>query len=115
MLLRNTRVLDVQVRDTLVAAYEPDAALVQVDRVGEIFLFEHVQAPLFLGGRFPRFGRLVVFEDFGGAGYGVGFFGEETRGFVVGFLFGRGWKTAGGVGASALDAGVAAVGFVLRW
>lgn len=63
----------------------------QVYRVEQIFTLEDVDPPL-LGGRwFAPFRRLVVFEYGRCTRDGVGFFGEQAGGFVVGFFFFHGF------------------------
>lgn len=101
VLFRNTRVLEKQIRHVLVAPEEPDTALADVDRVEEVFRFEDVEAPVLGSGGFARFGGFVVFEDGRGAGDGVGLFGEEAGGLVIGFLLGG----AGGGGDTFVATG----------
>lgn len=73
MLLRNTGVLEQEIRHLGIAAHKPDAAFVQVDGVEQILLLEHVHPPLLFGRGLASFRGLVVFEDGVGALDGVGF------------------------------------------
>lgn len=89
MLLTHTRVLGVHVRHSGFPAQQPATLRVQGYFVDDVVALEDVELPFLRGGRFPRFGGLVVFENDFCAGDGVGFFGEEARGFEVWFfLFG---------------------------
>jgi hypothetical protein len=86
---------DREIRDSLVPAQQPDATLEERNSVDEILAFEDVHPPLSRWWRLARFWGFVVFENGGGASHGIGFFGEETGGFEIWFLFIRWWGFAG--------------------